>query len=157
MIRNARPTDQAYIASTWTRSVCSMNKVPGKTSLRFGHGHAQQRHMGSQLWERVSKEVDAVLDRPDSRSLVLCKAHDHDIICAWIVFAEGWGAPLVHYAYTRKDDRGNGHSAELLHRIGVGRSTAVVCTSIGPSSESMRSRYPASTYLPLAEFLKPPG
>jgi len=153
MIRTARVTDQAFIASTWTRSVCSMNHVPGKTSLRFGQGHAHARHVGSELWTQVSAEVDAVMDRSDSRALVACRAHDHESITAWLVYAEGAGAPLVHYIYARKSERGNGIAAELLHRIGVGQSTAVVCTSIGPSSDRMRSRYHASVYMPLAEFL----
>jgi len=157
MIRPTRPGDQAFIASTWTRSICSMNKVPGKTSLRFGHGHAAQRHVGSQLWTRTSADVDAVMDRSDSRGLVVCRAHDHDAIVAWMVFAEGAGAPLVHFLYCRASERGKQLGAELLHHIGVGRSTAVVCTSVGPSSESIRAMYPASVHLPLADFLKPPG
>lgn len=155
MIRAVRPTDQAFIAATWTRSVCSMNHLPGKTSGRFGHGHAMARHAGSALWERVSKEIDAVMDRSDSRGIVCCRAHDHDAITAWMVYAEGAGAPLVHYVYCRERERGNGLGAELLHHIGVGMSTAVVCTSLGPSSERMRSRYPASVHLPLADYLKP--
>lgn len=153
MIRSARPTDQAYIASTWTRSICSTHKVAGVSSKN----HAVQRHIGSAMWDHVSKQVDAVMDRSDSRALVVCKAHDHDAILGWIVYAEGAGAPLVHYLYTRSEHRGRQFGAELLHRIGVGLSTAVVCTSLGPSSQAMRSRYKAAVYMPIEQFLNPTG
>lgn len=134
-----------------------MNHVPGKTSARFGHGHAQQRHVGSTLWTETSAQVDAVMDRGDSRCLVVCRAHDQNAITAWLVYAEGFGAPVVHYLYARSKERGKQLGAELLHSIGVGMSTAVVCTSVGPSSERIRTMYPASAHLPLADFLKPGG
>jgi hypothetical protein len=155
MIRPAVATDQAYIAKTWAKSVCSMTSVPGKTSLRFGHGHALKRHLGSDLWEATNKQIDAVMDREDSRAIVLCSAHDRNAITAYLVYAVDAGAPLVHYLYCRDAGRGSGAGAELLHHIGVARSTAVVCTSVGPSSEEMRARYARSTYLPLADFLTP--
>lgn len=150
MIRVARPTDQPYIASTWTRSLCSTHRVPGVSA----RGHAYQRHVGSTMWNKVSGQVDAVMDRADSRAIVWCKPHDRDVICGWAVYAEGPGVPLVHYVYCRKDERGRGIGALLLRHIGVALDTAVVCTSLGPSSQAMRSKYKAAAHMPLEEFLR---
>lgn len=161
MIRSAVGGDQAYIASTWTRSICSMHKVPGKTSARFGRGHAMQRHAGSALWEHTSKLVDAVMDRADSRALVLCHPIDRSRIVAWALYVDGTPVPTIHYLYTRSADtageeqRRRGFATELLERIGVSRRAPVVCTSRGPSSDEMRARYPLSQHLPLEQFLYP--
>jgi hypothetical protein len=140
MIRPPLPTDQGYIASTWARSVLST--------------HAHQRHFSSRTGEQVGKQIDAVLDRPDTRGLVVCSDRDRDHILAWLLYCDGPSTPVVFYLYTRRDDRGVGHAAALLSRIGVTRQKGVVCTSLGPSSESMRGRFKASVYVPLQEFLK---
>lgn len=161
MIRSAAPGDQAFIASTWTKSVCSMNRVPGRTSERFGRGHAIQRHIGSDLWQRTSALVDAVLDRRDSRAVVLCHAVDRSRIVGWCLYVDGPAVPVVHYLYVRDHDdvgeklRGRGYAAEMLEHIGVSRQAPVVCTSVGPSSADMRARYPLSQHLPLDTFLNP--
>lgn len=150
MIRPARATDQAFIASTWTRSVCSSHHVPGVSSK----GHAYQRHIGSTIWQKVSAGVDAVMDRRDSKALVVCKPHDENALIGWIVYADVRGVPVVHYCYVRNSERDRGFAAAMLVHIGVTRNTAVVCTSLGPSSGDMRSRYKAASYMPLEEFLR---
>lgn len=161
MIRPAVAGDQAYIASTWTRSICSMHKVPGKTSSRFGKGHALQRHVGSQLWERTSKLIDEVMERADSRAIVVCHPVDRSRIVAWLAYVDGTPVPTIHYLYTRNADgagegqRGRGFATEMLMHIGVTRHVPVVCTSQGPSSDEMRARYPLSQHLPLEQFLHP--
>ena len=151
MIRPARATDQAFIASTWTRSICSTHKVPGVSSK----GHAYQRHIGSAMWNKVSQQVDAVMDRSDSKALVLCRPDDQNALLGYVVYAEVRGVPVVHYTYLRRDERERGLAADLLRAIGVHHGTAVVCTSLGPSSQMMRSRYKAASYMPLSEFLEP--
>lgn len=157
MIRLARATDQAFIASTWTRSICSTHKVPGAST----RGHAYQRHVGSAMWTKVSGQVDAVMDRPDSRAIVTCHPFEQDRIIGWIVYVDGASVPIVHYAYVRArddagtDQRGRGFAAKMLEHIGVLPLTPVVCTSLGPSSAMMRARYRAASYMPLEEFLAP--
>lgn len=150
MIRPARSTDQAFIASTWTRSLCSTHKVPGVSS----RGHAYQRHVGSAMWLKVSQQVDAVMDRRDSKALVICKPHDENALLGYVVYADVRGVPVAHYIYLRRDERERGFAADLLRAIGVHHGTAVVCTSLGPSSQMMRSRYKAASYMPLEEFLR---
>lgn len=150
MIRPARATDQAFIASTWTRSICSTHKVSGVSS----RGHAYQRHVGSAMWLKVSAHVDAVMDRRDSKALVVCKPSDENALLGYVVYTDVRGVPVVHYAYLRRDERERGHAADLLRAIGVHHGTAVVCTSLGPSSQVMRLRYRAASYLPLEEFLR---
>lgn len=140
MIRAPRPSDQSYIASTWARSMLST--------------HASQRHMRSRTGRQIGEQLNAVMDRPDTRAWLYVKTHDHDAIVGWVVYVEGPAVPTIHYLYTRRDDRGTGVAAALLAKLGVTRTGGVVCTSLGPSSESMRGRYKASVYVPLAEFLK---
>lgn len=151
MIRPARPADQAFIASTWTRSICSTHKVAGVSS----RGHAYQRHVGSAMWTKVSAQVDAVMDRRDSKALVVCKQNDENALLGWVCYAEVRSVPVCHYLYLRRDERERGFAADLLRAIGVHHGTAVVCTSLGPSSQIMRSRYKAASFLPLEEFLAP--
>lgn len=139
MIRLPRPTDQSYIASTWRQSVSSMS-------------HFRQRHL---CREQLNDQIDRVMDRSDTRALVACLDSDTDYIVGWMCYVDGPRTPTVHYLYLRRDYRGDGIAARLLERIGVDRARGVVCTSHGPSSESMRGRYRASVHLPLEEFLRP--
>lgn len=141
MIRTPRASDQGYIASTWARSVLST--------------HATQRHFRSRTGTQVNEQIDRVMDRADTRALLRVKPHDPNVILAWLVYCEGPGVPMVHYMYCRRDERGRGYTGELLERLSVTRTGGVVCTSTGPSSESMRGRYRASVHVPLAEFLLP--
>lgn len=161
MIRPARPSDQAFIASTWTRSICSTHKVPGAST----RGHAYQRHIGSSMWERVSKQVDAVMDRSDSRAIVTCHPTLQDNILGWAVYVDGPSVPTVHYCYVRKEwrdstlrDEGRGEcgfARGMLEYIGCTVRGPVVCTSLGPSSAAMMRRYKAASHMSLEEFLGP--
>lgn len=147
MIRQPRPSDQAYIAATWARSMLST--------------HAHQRHIRSRSGLQIHRQIDAVLDRRDTRALVSVWPHDTDAIRGWVLYVDGPAVPVVHYMYVRERGldggtlRGRGVVGELLYHIGVRRDAAVVCTSHGPASESMRGHFRASVHLPLAEFLEP--
>jgi len=96
-----------------------------------------------------------VLDRKDTKVLVRARPHDPDAIMGWVLFVEGAGIPVVHYVYTRADDREGGIATALLFQAGVRKDQPVVCTSDGPDSALLRARYPLATYMPLAEFLRP--
>ena len=149
LIRDPRATDQAYIAATWARSLLST--------------HASQRHGSARTPRQIGPQIDAVLDRGDTRALVAAIDRDSDYIVGYVVYVDGPAVRVVHYLYTRDHDRegralrGQGVAGALLARIGVDRRRAVVCTSDGPSSESMRGRYKASVHVPLADFLRPSG
>src|SRR5678815_2074409 len=140
MIRPPLPSDQGYIAATWARSVLST--------------HAHQRHLSSRTGAQVGKQIDRVMDRADTRALVACRDRDPNFITGWMIYVDGPRTPTIHYLYVRRDERGVGIAAQLLARVGVDRLHGVVCTSLGPSSESMRGRFRASVYIPLQEFLK---
>lgn len=141
MIRPPARSDQSYIASTWARSMLSM--------------HAHQRHLRSKTGQQIGRQIDQVLDRSDTRALICAKDNDPSHIFGWILYVQGPSVPVVHYLYTRRDNRGEGVAAALLAGIGVTRTNSVVCTSYGPSSESMRSRFKASVHVPLVDFLEP--
>lgn len=140
MMRTPRPTDQPYIASSWIRSLVGAKRM----GPRYGH---------------VGTDVDAVLDRSDTRAIVRHAAHDQDVILGYVIYAEGVGVPLVHYVYTRNRTdtlgtlRQKGIAHAMLEAIGVTRDGPVVCTSLGPDSRLLRAAYPASVYMPLKEFL----
>ncbi len=138
MIRGPRRTDQAFIAATWVRS------LSGVANRRLGFRGGE-----------IGRQVDAVLDRSDTRALIRYAPGDMDRILGYIVYCEGAGVPVLHYCYTRKEYRGRGIASELLAACGVTHTGAVVCTSLGPDSQRMRSRYKGAAYMPLTEFLEP--
>lgn len=140
MIRAPLRSDQGYIAATWARSMLST--------------HAHQRHMRSRTGQQIGKQIDAVMDRADTRGLVCVRDADRNYILGWVLYVEGPSVPVLHYLYVRRDERGVGIAAALLAKLDITRTSGVVCTSHGPSSESMRGRYKASVHVPLDEFLK---
>jgi GNAT superfamily N-acetyltransferase len=133
VIRSPRATDQSFVAATWTRT---MQRVRGE-------GRA------------IGKLVDRVLERADTRCLVLSPAHDPDRIHAWIVYAEGPKVPLVHYVFTRPEHRRKGYARELLARAGVRIDAASVFTQQSRDTVKLTTAFPMAAHLPLPEFLKP--
>lgn len=144
-VRGPRRTDQAYIGATWSRS---LSGVAGRPLVDGG----------GKPGRAVSNEVDAVMDRPDTRALIRHRAGDMDAILGWIVFVEGAGVPVIHYCYTRKDFRERGIATELLQAAGVTVRDSLIYTSRGAGEPARKliTAYPIATYLPLADFLKPP-
>jgi GNAT superfamily N-acetyltransferase len=138
MIRGPRSSDQAFIASTWVRS---MSGVGGRKLGRDGG--------------LVAKRIDDVFDRGDTRALVRHAAGDQDRIMGWVVYVDGPGVPVIHYTYVRKEHRGKGVAAELLTAAACRRDKALVYTCEGPDTRKLITAYPLATHLPLAEFLNP--
>lgn len=165
MIRPPLPADQGYIASTWSRSMMSAMRA-GHAIRRHGQRSSARVALPSErdLRELIGARIDAVLDRPDTRALVSVLDgnwdNGRDFIVGWILYVEGPSVPVIHYAYCRDHDacgnplRGRGVVRDLLHRVGVSHDRAVVCTSEGPASDSMRAHFKASVHVPLAEFLR---
>jgi GNAT superfamily N-acetyltransferase len=136
LIRGPRKADQNYIAATWVRS---MSGVAGRA---FGtRGGA------------VARDVDAVLDRDDTRALIRHAPGDMDRIMGWIVYVEGPAVPVTHYVYVRDKERGRGVAASLLYQSGVRRDVASIYTNRGPDTRFLLSAYPLAQYLSLKEFL----
>lgn len=113
--------------------------------------------MRSRTGQQIGAQIDAVLDRADTRAWVA--VHQEQIV-GWLLYVEGPKVPVVHFVYVRNRAadgtmlRGRGICTALLRQINVTRESAVVCTSGGPSGTTMRGLYKASVYMPLEEFLK---
>lgn len=136
-IRGPRKSDQSYIAATWVKQMASHDKR-GAVGARYGnHG----------------RNVDALLERDDTRAIVRHAPGDIDGIRAWLVYAEGPGVPLVHFVYTRKEHRGHGYAAQMLAHVGVMPASSFVYTSRGPMADKLLRSYKGAAFLPLAEFL----
>lgn len=165
-IRPPRPEDQPYVAKTWARSVLS-GLAGGHALARHGAQRERPASKGTrrqEVLEALNHRIDVVLDRPDTRALVAVQPGNgagRDYILAWVVYCDAAGVPIVHYAYTRDHDdagetlRGRGLVRDIFARIGITRTTPVICTSDGPSSAAMREHFRASTYFPLDQFLTP--
>lgn len=135
-IRGPRKTDQSFIAATWVKQLGNYDRR-GAIGARHGtHG----------------RNVDALLDRADTRAIIRHAPGDPDAIFAWLVYAEGPGVPLVHFAYTRKDWRERGYARALLAHIGVHADTSWVYTSRGPMADKLLRSYRGAAFLPLQEF-----
>jgi hypothetical protein len=167
VIRPPRPEDQGYVAKTWSRSMLSAWSG-GHAIARHGAQRTVPQSKGERRQEvlrEYQRRIDLVLDRADTRALIAVQpgngAGARDYILAWVVYVDAAGVPIVHYAYTRDHDdigdslRGRGLVQAIFHRIGIRRSTPVICTSDGPSSAAMREHFRASTYFPLDQFLSP--
>jgi GNAT superfamily N-acetyltransferase len=137
LLRGPRRADQSFIAATWVKQMAS---------------HDRRQAVGPR-YGKLGRAVDLVLDRSDTRALVRHRAGDPDGILGWVVYVEGAGVPLVHFAYVRKEHRGQGYGAELLRAVGIEPTTACVYTCIGPTTSRLLHRYRAANYLPLEDFL----
>jgi hypothetical protein len=144
VIREPRKSDQGYVTSTWIRSIMRGT-------------HVIERHGLARSGQQLHGLIDKLMDRPDTKALLRVKPSDPDVIHAWLMYTEGQGVPVIHFVYTRADERQRGFAGELLHRIGVRRDGEAICTSDGPSSAMVRSLYPGVRYVPLANFLRPGG
>ncbi len=136
-IRGPRKADQSFIAATWVKQLVSADRR-GAAGARYG---------------AIGRNVDAVLDRGDTRALVRHAPGDEHAIYGYVVYAEGPGVPLCHFVYVRKDHRQKGYARELLSRIGIQPTTACVYTSRGPMKDKLLRAYRAAAFLSLAEFL----
>lgn len=150
MIREPEPSDGAFVASTWVKSIL----MSGRGHRQVPHAlrrHGNSRWMGSKVGEILNAQVNAVMDREDTRALIMAWDTHPDVILGYLVYAPG---TIVHYLWTRREERNGGIATALLLRVGVTESTPVVCTSEGPNSADMRLRYKLARYVPLEEFLR---
>lgn len=150
MIREPEASDQAFVASTWVKSIL----MTGRGHRQVPHAlrrHGNNRSLGAMVGSSLNAQIDLVMDRSDTRALIMAWDTHPEVILGYLVYAPG---PTVHYLWTRREERNGGIATALLCRIGVSDGTQVVCTSQGPSSDDMRSRYKLARYVPLEEFLR---
>lgn len=138
MIRGPRRSDQGYVASTLVRSMSGCaNRPLGEKGGALG------------------RLVDQVLERDDARILLRHAPGDSDRILGYVMHIAGPGVPCIVYCYVRNEHRGKGYATELLTAAGCRKTESLVYLCKGPSTRQMVTAYPAATYLPLEQFLKP--
>ncbi len=138
MIRGPRKTDQGYVASTLVRSMSGCaNRPLGEKGGALG------------------RLVDQVLERDDARIMLRHAAGDQDRILGYVMHIAGPGVPCIVYAYVRAEHRGKGIATELLTAAGCKKTEPLVYMLKGPGARQLVTAYPAATYMPLEQFLKP--
>ena len=135
--RTATAGDQGYIASTWLRQMAD----------------ADRDYSRGGRWGQAGHHVDMVLDRPDTRAIVVHPTADPNRILGWMVYAEVPNVPTVHFLYIRREERERGYASALLRRIGVKRDEPSVFTCHGPCERLLLKQYPLATHLALWRFL----
>jgi len=141
VIRSARPSDQAYVASTWVSSMLSRD-----------HGARAQSRALRML-------IDRMLDRPDVTVSIACDDADENSILGWLVFTRMVSASLVqapryvtHYAYVRAEHRRKKIARSLLNAAGI--AGPLVYTFDGPSSKKLgRTLLADAIHIPPSQFL----
>lgn len=150
MIRNAIPSDEAFVCQSWVRSMLST----GKSHAMVGHAerrHGQDRAIGGPMGQLLNDRVDAILNRKDTRCLITAWDEHPDVILGYLVYST---TGVVHYIWVRKEERGHRIATRMLRHIGINSTDPVECTSVGPDSDVMRRSYGASRYLSFEEFIK---
>lgn len=143
MIRAARPTDQAYVASTWVQSMLSMERGrPSKTSRAH----------------RLL--IDRMLDRPDVKLAIACNPDDQNAIVGWLCFTRMVSADIIaapryvcHFCYVRDGFRRRGTMRALMDASGIPLSP-LIYTFVGPTTKQMeRTMLENAQYITPATFL----
>ena len=129
-IRKARPDDQAYIASTWLRSMT--------------HGRATATDA-----ERRAA-IDKVLDHNITRVLVACDPKAEHRIRGWLCYAPLIVARVVHYLYVRDGWRKQGIARALMEHAKLLDDRPLLYTHKGPDWASLTTRWRAAP-IPLSE------
>lgn len=133
LVREPRPTDQGYIASTWARSMTH----------------------NSRRWTRrnhAALSVDRVLDHASTAVLVACKDGEPDRIVGWLCWAKVDAARVVHYCYVRDSWRREGVMSALLKAAKLDDDRPMLITHKGPSTHWAAAKFQA-THKPIQELL----
>ncbi len=139
-IREPVPTDQAYIAKGWLRSMEMARDRKGKKPSVF--------------YDEWGPVVDRILDRKDTRVLVAERAKDGEpYIAGWVVWTPTHGVPVLHYLYVRRDDRTQGVATSLLAHAGLHRGAMMIYTLFGPCHRWLVEKAPAAIHVTASKFL----
>lgn len=135
LIRKPKPSDQGYVASTWTRSLCkaSQDMTDGKAGVI----------------------IDALLDHPNVSCLLACDPRHDGTINGWLVWSPMKAIRLIHFVYVRGGLRDRGIAAALRTAAGLDDADRpLVFTLRGPAYKSLARKYPNAIEQPIAEFLR---
>lgn len=146
IIRRGIATDQAYITSTWLKSLA--------------HAPCYRSHPRQGFFMRNGADVDTLLDRADVSVRVAALAAQPDTILGWICYTQMPPRTLVlHYVYVRREHDGHemrlhGIARSLLHAAmeGLQADSAIVYTYKGPNERELLVKHKAD-YVPLGRFL----
>lgn len=153
-IRVVHPSDEAFIADTWRKSLRLSGRNRRRSIVEVNHEFDRDVRLG-------------VLAEPDTKFAIACEAASPASILGWLCYTPG--IPHVHYAYVRSEERRQGLFRGLLAAIGV-RDGGMLAYTGRPQEYAHRfSRRPAGAeeallakagqcgilakYLPVAEFL----
>lgn len=114
---------------------------------------ADPHYVSGPHWGAAGKHVDLVLERPDTRALILHPAGDPRRILGWLLYADVRAVPTVHFVYVRAGERERGYAAGLLRSIGVKQEEPSVYTCHGPGERLLLRRFRLATFYPLYMFL----
>lgn len=135
LIRQPKPSDQGYVASTWVESLCKAD-----VTARKGE---------------IGRLVDQVLDHANVKCLLACDPGDPARIHGWIVWSPMKAIRLVHFVYVRGALRDRGIAGALRAAAGLDdHQRPLVYTMRGPHWKSLAAKYPTAIEQPIKEFLR---
>lgn len=114
-IRNALPTDAAFVFSTWQKS--------------YRNGSGFIRRVSGKIYYDAQREViEALMRRPSTTVAIACNRAEADQIYGWICAEKHNNAVVVHYVYVKSMFRGQGIGKALLKAFDVGPSVDMYYT-----------------------------
>ena len=153
LIRPARPSDQAFVASTWAFTLCDGGEHCGGNHRRADD---PQRTRSCNTSRNI---VDRMLDHSSVRILVAAQPTDSDRIIGWLAYSPAAKARLLHMVYVREHERRKGIAWRLYDHAWSGehvdRVSPVVYTVRGPLAQKLHEDHPNAVHLPVMEFLAP--
>ncbi len=149
LIRPARPSDQAFVASTWAFTLCD-----GGEHCTGNHRRADdpQRTRSCNTSRNI---VDRMLDHSSVRIIVAAQPTDSDRIIGWLAYSPAAKARLLHMVYVREHERRKGIAEMLTEHAWPSTNGPIVHTVIGPHAQVLRERFANAVHLPVMEFLAP--
>lgn len=169
LIRPARPSDQAFVASTWAFTLCDGGEHCGGNHRRADD---PQRTRSCNTSRNI---VDRMLDHSSVRIIIAAQPTDSDRIIGWLAYSPAARARLLHMVYVREHERRQGIAEMLVEKAwpsqeipwsthqgsGPGncrcedcyRAMVFIYTVIGPHAPALLSRFTNAVHLPVMEFL----
>ena len=132
MIRAPRPSDQAFVASSWVRS---MSRTRAESP-------------------KIGRDVDLILERHDTRCLIDSERRDDNRIRGWICYADVPSMPTLHYCYVRQEFRREGIATQLLDEAGIKKDAVSIYTHHSRDANRMVTAFPQSVHVALPEWLR---
>ncbi len=131
-LRKPRPTDQGFVADSWTR-----NALQGDRKL---------------VRSEVNRTVDRLLDDEAVRLLIANEPGQTNTIVGWLAYTPLPSGLVVHFAYVRERARRRGVGGQLLGRALEGRQRKIFWTMRGPDAKWLAERYRVAIPMTLTEF-----